>query len=87
LCISDARKNLDAVLNRVKKGEDIGIIAGDRIIQLRPVEVVAWEESYLYQEYNLTSSEWARFKRRMAGRRTKNNYATFTGAFDAKTFA
>lgn len=82
MTIADARKSLPALLDRVKEGEDIGIIAGDQIIQLKPVQVVAWEESYLYQEYNVTPQEWERFKRRMNARRAKEDYAQFTGAFD-----
>ena len=87
LTIADARKSLPTLLDRVKEGEDIGIIAGDQIIQLKPVQVVAWEESYLYQEYNVTPPEWERFKRRIRTRRTNENYATFTGAFDPNTLA
>ncbi|MBI4327882.1 MAG: hypothetical protein HY674_21840 [Chloroflexi bacterium] len=87
LTIAEARKSLPALLDRVKEGEDIGIIAGDQIIQLKPVEVVAWEESYLYQEYNVTPLEWEWFKRRIKSRRAKEDYATFTGEFDPKTFA
>jgi hypothetical protein len=51
------------------------------------VEVVAWEESYLYQEYQVTPQEWDRFKRRVKRRRAKNTYATFSGRFDPNTFA
>lgn len=87
LTMSDARKSLSSVLERVKQGEDIGIISGDQVIQLRPVEVVAWEESYLYQEYQLTPQEWDRFKRRAKTRRAKNPYASFNGRFDPNTFA
>jgi len=87
LTMSDARKSLSSVLERVKQGEDIGIISGDQVIQLRPVQVVAWEESYLYQEYQVTPQEWDRFQRRMKSRRAKNNYATFSGKFDPDTFA
>jgi hypothetical protein len=86
LTISDARKSLSAVLDRVKAGEDIGIIAGDQIIQLKPVQVVAWEESYLCQEYIVTPQEWEKFKRRMGSRRGKENYSKFPGKFDPKTF-
>jgi antitoxin (DNA-binding transcriptional repressor) of toxin-antitoxin stability system len=85
LTISDARKSLPAILDRVKEGEDIGIISGDQIIQLKPVQVVAWEESYLGREYNVTPKEWERFKARMKGRRTSAHYANFTGEFDPKT--
>jgi antitoxin (DNA-binding transcriptional repressor) of toxin-antitoxin stability system len=87
LTIANARKNLPALLDRVKQGEDVGIIAGDQIIQLRPVEVVAWEESYLYQEHNVAPQEWERFKRRMKSRRAKGDYAEFTGAFNPDTLA
>lgn len=87
LTMSDARKSLSSVLERVKQGEDIGIISGDQVIQLRPVQVVAWEESYLYQEYQVTPQEWDRFQRRMKSRRAKNNYAAFSGKFDPDTFA
>jgi antitoxin (DNA-binding transcriptional repressor) of toxin-antitoxin stability system len=87
LTMSDARKSLPSLLERVKHGEDIGIIFGDQIIQLKPVQVVAWEESYLYQEYQVTPQEWDRFQRRMKSRRAKNNYATFSGKFDPDTFA
>lgn len=85
--MSDARKTLPSVLERVKQGEDIGIISGNQVIQLRPVEVVAWENSYLYQEYQVTPQDWDRFKRRAKRRRAKNNYATFNGRFDLNTFA
>lgn len=86
MTISDARKSLSAVLDRVKEGEDIGIIAGDQIIQLRPVQVVAWEDSYLCQEYNVTPPEWERFKRRMGSRRARENYSKCSGKFDPKSF-
>ncbi|MBI5386599.1 MAG: type II toxin-antitoxin system Phd/YefM family antitoxin [Verrucomicrobia bacterium] len=66
LSITEARAHLSAVLERAKKGEDIGIIAGNQVIQLKPVEVVAWEDSYLYQEYNVTPEEWERFRKRQA---------------------
>ena len=84
---SDARKLLPSVLERVKQGEDIGIISGDQVIRLRPVEVVAREESYLYQEYQVMPQEWDRCKRRVKRRRAKNTYATFSGKFDPNTFA
>jgi hypothetical protein len=87
LTMSDAQKRLPSVLKQVKQGKDIGIIAGDQIIQLKPVQIVAWEESYLYQEYNVTPPEWERFKRRMKTRRAKEHDAEFTGAFDPATFA
>ncbi|MBI2925304.1 MAG: hypothetical protein HYY24_06315 [Verrucomicrobia bacterium] len=86
LTLSETQKRLPSVLKQVKQGADIGIIAGDQIIQLKSVQVVAWEESYLYQEYNVTPLEWARFKRRMKTLRAKEDYAEFPGEFDPETF-
>ena len=64
--VTEARANLSAVLERAKKGEDIGIVSGNQVIQLKPVEVVPWEESYLCPEYRVTPEEWKRFKKRQA---------------------
>lgn len=41
LTVTEARKNLSGWLRRAKAGEDIGIIEGNRIIALRPVEVTS----------------------------------------------
>ncbi len=87
LSIRDARTHLSDVLEQVKNGEDIGIIAGDQIIQLKPVQVVAWENSYLYQEYGVTPKEWERFSKRMKRRRTKEKYVSFPGKFHPQVFA
>lgn len=87
LTIANARRFLPSVLNRVKKGENIGIIAGDIIVQLKPVEVVAWEDSYLWREYNVTPREWKRFNARIKSRRAKTGYETFKGEFDPQALA
>ncbi len=81
LSIRDARARLGDVLEQVKNGEDIGIIAGDQIVQLKPVRVVGWENSYVYQEYGVTPQEWERFSKRMKRRRTKEKYLPFAGQF------
>jgi len=62
--IREASAHLATVLKRAQNGEDIGIISGNQVIQLKPVEVVPWEESYLYQEYGVTPAEWDRFSKR-----------------------
>lgn len=85
LTVTEARSNLSAVLDRVCQGEDVGIIAGHQVVQLKPVEVVAWEDSYLYQEYGVAPDEWKRFKKRMQDRRTREKYAVFEGGGDPKT--
>jgi len=79
--IAYARANLSALLKKAKQGEDIGIICGKQIIQLKPMSLVAWEESYAYQEYGINPDEWAQFRGRMAKRRKKQRYANFTGEF------
>ena len=86
LSIRDARTRLSDVLEQVKNGEDIGIVAGDQIIQLRPVKVVAWENSYVYQEYGVSPEDWERFRKRMKHRRSKEKYDSFEGKFDPATF-
>jgi len=86
LSIRHAQAHLSELLEQVKDGEDIGIIAGDQIIQLRPVHVVAWESSYVFQEYGLTPKEWDRFRGRMKRRRTQEKYLSFEGEFDPKAF-
>jgi antitoxin (DNA-binding transcriptional repressor) of toxin-antitoxin stability system len=55
LTATQARKNLTALLNRAKRGEDIGIISGDSVIALRPVQV--FSEDYAMTEYGLTKEE------------------------------
>jgi len=84
LSITEARANLGAVLERVKQGEDIGILSGNKIVQLKPVEVVSWEESYLYQEYGIGPEDWSRFKKRTESQRQTGKYIVFKGKFDPK---
>ncbi|MCI0745581.1 MAG: hypothetical protein L0Y58_09270 [Verrucomicrobia subdivision 3 bacterium] len=84
LTITEARANLSAVLERVKRGEDIGIISGNQIVQLKPTSVVAWEDSYLYQEYGVRPEEWEKFKKRVDSQRARKKYVSFKGRFDAK---
>ncbi len=84
LSITEARANLSAVLERAKQGEDIGILSGNKIVQLKPVEVVSWEDSYLYQEYGIAPDEWERFAKRMESRRQDAKYVVFKGKFDSK---
>jgi antitoxin (DNA-binding transcriptional repressor) of toxin-antitoxin stability system len=84
LSITEARANLSVVLERAKNGEDIGILSGNKIVQLKPVEVVSWEDSYLYQEYGVGPDEWERFRKRMESRRKNAKYILFKGNFDPK---
>ena len=83
LTVSQAKGKLVALLERAKNGEEIGIISGDRIIQLKPVEVVPWEETYVWREYGLTGEEAAKFAERTDQRILENEgkgrYKLFSG--------
>lgn len=63
LSISKARANLPALLEKAKKGEDIGILCGDQIVALRPVTVSS--DDYAWQEYGVTPEEMRRFEKQM----------------------
>lgn len=82
LTISEARGNLSAVLQRACEGEQIGIVTGNRIIHLHPVEVVPWEDSYIHREYGVTPEEWEQFRKKIGDRRRKGSSHEFKGAFD-----
>ena len=63
LTITKARANLSALLEKAKRGEDIGIISGDQIVALRPVTVSS--DDYALREYQATPEELAAFEKRM----------------------
>jgi len=55
LTVTKARQNLGGWLKRAAAGEEIGVIFGDKVIALRPVEVVAAD--YAEREYGMTAAE------------------------------
>ena len=55
LTVTKARQNLGAWLKRAIEGDDIGVIFGDRIVALRPVEVLSAD--YAQTEYGLKVEE------------------------------
>ena len=59
LTITDAKKNLGKWLNAAIKGEDVGILAGSKVVALRPVQVEATD--YAWREYGVTPEELDRF--------------------------
>jgi antitoxin (DNA-binding transcriptional repressor) of toxin-antitoxin stability system len=63
LTITKARANLSAILEKAKRGEDIGIVSGDQIVALRPVTVSS--DDYAWREYGVTPAELERFEKRM----------------------
>ena len=50
LSITEARKNLGRLCEAAGRGEAVGIISGSRIFQLKPVAVVAWDDTYAARE-------------------------------------
>ena len=73
LTITEAKKNLGKWLTAAARGEDVGIIAGGVILQVKPVEVrpVApleihrMDYEYARREYGVTKSEYDRFIKRL----------------------
>jgi len=63
LTITKARANLSQLLEKAKRGEDIGIVCGDQIVALRPVTVSS--DDYAWREYGATPAELASFEQRM----------------------
>lgn len=68
LTITKARANLSAILEKAKRGEDIGIVSGDQIVALRPVTVSS--DDYAWREYGVTPAELGRFEKRMERKTT-----------------
>jgi len=58
-----ARSNLTAWLKKAAAGEDIGILFGDKVIALRPVEIESTD--YAEKEYGVTKEELRRFTKRL----------------------
>ena len=81
LTVTKARANLSAILEKAKRGEDIGIVSGDQIIALRPVTVSS--DDYAWREYGATPAELKRFEKRMepklAAERKQGKIKRFSG--------
>ena len=72
-----ARSNLTAWLKKAAAGEDIGILFGNHVIALRPVEVESTD--YAWAEYGLTKKEMARIAKNLHAKTKKDIKA---GNFD-----
>jgi hypothetical protein len=55
ITVTDARQKLGYWLRRAERGENIGVIVGDKVIAFRPVEVVSTD--YAEIEYGLSATE------------------------------
>lgn len=89
LTITEARKNLGRLCAEAAKGEAIGIISGNRVIQLRPVEVLAWEDAYAAKEYGVSLAEMEAFEQRgeveTQAKEKRGRYVEFPGKFDPRS--
>jgi antitoxin (DNA-binding transcriptional repressor) of toxin-antitoxin stability system len=65
-----ARSNLTAWLKKAAAGEDIGILFGDKVIALRPVEVESTD--YAWTEYGLTKKEMDRIAKNLHAKTKKD---------------
>jgi antitoxin (DNA-binding transcriptional repressor) of toxin-antitoxin stability system len=63
LSVTDARQNLTRWLQAAMAGEDVGILCGNQVVALRPVQV--YSEDYALQEYGLTKKGLTRAAKRM----------------------
>ena len=81
LTITKARANLSELLEKAKRGEDIGIVSGDQIVALRPVTVSS--DDYAWREYGATPAELVLFERRLdkqiAAERKRGKSKRFSG--------
>ena len=70
-------------------GKAVGIISGHQIFQLKPVEVVAWDDTYAAKEYGVTAAEMDTFVARadaeVSRKEKRGTYARFKGKFDPKS--
>jgi hypothetical protein len=80
-----ARSNLTGWLKKAAAGEDIGILYGDKVIALRPVEVESTD--YAWTEYGLTKKEMERISKKLHAQTKKDlktgNYREYHGDIEA----
>ncbi|HXR45937.1 MAG TPA: type II toxin-antitoxin system prevent-host-death family antitoxin [Candidatus Limnocylindrales bacterium] len=81
LTITKARANLSDLLEKAKRGEDIGIVSGDQIVALRPVTVSS--DDYAWREYGVTPAELERLgkriERKISAERKRGKIKRFSG--------
>jgi len=81
LTITKARANLSDLLEKAKRGEDIGIVSGDQIVALRPVTVSS--DDYAWREYGVTPAGLERLgkriERKISAERKRGKIKRFSG--------
>lgn len=82
---TQARSNLTEWLKRAAQGEDVGILYGNRVIALRPVEVESID--YALKEYDIDAAQLDRALKHLHAQGKKNREAgksrAFTGDIEA----
>ncbi len=94
--LTQARANLGKLCERARKGEEVGIIAGNQVIRLQPVEVrstqpgeitiMPMDGDYVLREYGVTAPDWRNFQKRETARYVRDKQAgrivTIKGKFN-----
>lgn len=85
LSITQARQNLGAWIKKAIAGENVGILCGNQVVVLRPVEIGSTD--YAAREYGVTETELDRFVERAHEEIEKDRKAgklrEFTGDIEA----
>jgi len=83
LTITQARRNLGQLCAEAARGKVVGIISGHQIFQLKPVQVLAWDETYVAKEYDVTAPEMDAFVARadteVVRKEKRGGYTRFKG--------
>jgi antitoxin (DNA-binding transcriptional repressor) of toxin-antitoxin stability system len=82
---TQARGNLTAWLKKAAAGEDIGILYGNKVFAIRPVEVESTD--YAEKEYGVTKEELKQFTKKMDAKikkeRKAGNFKVYNGDIEA----
>jgi antitoxin (DNA-binding transcriptional repressor) of toxin-antitoxin stability system len=85
LSVTEARQKLGVWIKKAIAGEDVGILCGNKIVALRPVEVESVD--YAQREYGVTEAELDQFVQRAREEIEKDGKTQklreFTGDIDA----
>lgn len=82
-----ARANLTHWLKRAAAGDDVGILCGDKVIALRPVQVFSADTDYARREYGVTDADLEAFTKRtdteIKSERRAGRMTSYKGDFNA----
>lgn len=85
LSVTQARQNLGGWIKKAIAGENVGILYGDQVVALRPVQVESTD--YAVREYGVTESQLDHFVKRaheeVEKDRQSGQLREFTGHIEA----